>query len=68
MLGPNSTNMGEIRWLYQQARHERADIGLRLIHYSCATLTGNDEATERRLKYVELWLGGGLPDVWQVRR
>lgn len=67
-IGPNSANMGEIRWLYQQARQGRADVGLRLIHYSYATLTGNDAATERRLKYVELWLGAGLPDMWQVRR
>lgn len=67
-IGPNSTNMGEVRWLYAQARACRPDIGLRLIHYSYATLTGNNEATERRLKYVELWLGVGLPDMWQVRR
>lgn len=66
-IGPNSTNMGDIRWLYEQARAYRPDIGLRLIHYSYATLTGDDETTERRLKYVEIWLGVGLADMWEIR-
>lgn len=43
------------------------DVGLRLIHYSVATLTGHDEVTEPRRKYVELWFSRRLDDVWDVR-
>ena len=63
---PNSVNMGDIRWLYQQIRAYRPDVGVRLLHYSYTTLTGADEETERRLKYVELWLGATWPDLWEV--
>jgi hypothetical protein len=66
-IGPNSTNMGQIGWLYQQVQSYRADVGLHLIHHSYATLTGNDQVTEPRLKYVELWLGAGLTNAWQIR-
>ncbi|HRQ42586.1 MAG TPA: hypothetical protein PLD25_32115 [Chloroflexota bacterium] len=66
-IGPSHTNMGDIQWLYHQIRHYRPEMGLRLIHYSHATLTGMDEPTEMRLKYVEFWF---LPDSdieWEVR-
>jgi hypothetical protein len=66
-IGPNSANMGDIQWVYQQAQTFNAAVGLRLIHYSHATLTGADEATEMRLKYVELWLSASLPDLWETR-
>ena len=65
---PNHTHMGEIQWLYHQVQASRAGVGLRLIHYSYATLTGHDEETEMRLKYVELWLGTRLDDAWEVRK
>jgi hypothetical protein len=64
---PNSTNMGDIQWLYQQVQAFRANVGLRLIHHSYATLTGTDKETEMRLKYVELWISASLPDLWEVR-
>ena len=64
---PNSANMGDIRWLYTQAQSYRPEVGLRLIHYSYASLTGADEPTERRLKYIELWLRAGWPNAWEVR-
>ena len=66
-LGPNSTNMGDIRRLYGQVQRLRPDVGLRLIHHSYATMTGADKATEMRLKYVELWFSTSLDDLWEVR-
>jgi hypothetical protein len=65
---PKATTMGDIRWLYAQVRELRADVGLRLIHHSVATLTGDDEVTEPRLKYVELWFSSWLDDRWEVRK
>ena len=63
---PNSTNMGDIQRLYYQLKAYRPDVGLRLIRYSYATLTGDDEITEMRLKYVELWFSVWLNDRWEV--
>jgi len=60
--------MGDIRWLYEQTRELREDVGLRLIHYSYATVTGAGKVTEPRLKYVELWLSNQLDDAWEVRK
>ena len=65
---PKTTTMGDIRWLYEQTRELREDVGLRLIHYSYATVTGVGKVTEPRLKYVELWLSNQLDDVWEVRK
>jgi hypothetical protein len=65
---PNSTNLGDAQWLYRQIQAYRADIGLRLIHHSYTTLTGADEVTEMRLKYVELWFSARLADLWEVRK
>jgi hypothetical protein len=64
---PKGTTMGDVRRLYQQIREVRDDVGLRLIHYSVATLTGHGEVTEPRLKYVELWFSSQLDDAWEVR-
>ena len=64
---PRNTTMGDARWLYGQVRDLRDDVGLRLIHHSITTLTGDGEITEPRLKYVELWLSCRLPDLWEVR-
>ena len=64
---PNSTNPGDITQLYRQIRIFRPDVNLRLIHKSYSTLTGNDEVTGPRLKYVELWLSSKLDDLWEVR-
>jgi hypothetical protein len=63
-----STNLGDAQWLYRQIQAYRADIGLRLIHHSYTTLTGADEVTEMRLKYVELWFSARLADLWEVRK
>jgi len=63
---PNSTNMGDIQRLYYQLKAYRPDVGLRLIHYSYATLTCDDEITKMRLKYVELWFSVRLDDRWEV--
>ena len=65
---PKTTTMGDIQWLYHRIRTVWPDVGLHLIHYSHATLTGRDEVTDRRLKYVELWFASTLEDAWQVRR
>jgi hypothetical protein len=64
---PKGTTMGGVRWLYQQIREVRDDVGLRLIHYSVSTLTGYGEVTEPRLKYVELWFSNRLDNAWEVR-
>jgi hypothetical protein len=64
---PNSTNLGDITKLYREIRAIRSDVNLRLVHKSYSTLTGNDEATEPRLKYVELWFSSKLDDLWEVR-
>jgi hypothetical protein len=67
-IGPKTTNMGDIRRLYDRMRGQQADIGLRLIHYSYAAVTGAGIPTEPRLKYLELWFSSRLPDTWEVRR
>ncbi|MFL5350821.1 MAG: hypothetical protein ACJ8AT_39120 [Hyalangium sp.] len=66
-IAPNSTTLGDARWLYTQVREVRPDVGLRLIHHSFSTVTGSDEPTEPRRKYVELWLSTRLDDAWEVR-
>lgn len=65
---PKSTTMGDAQWLYEQVREVRDDVGLRLIHYSITTLTGDGKTTEPRLKYMELWLSSQLSDLWEVRK
>jgi hypothetical protein len=64
---PNSTDMGNISKLYQDIQTYRPDVHLRLIHHSYSTITGNDESTEMRLKYIELWFSSKLEDLWEVR-
>lgn len=64
---PNTTTMGDVQWLYAQARAVRPDVNLRLLHYSYATRTGHDEITPLRLKYVEVRFSTVLPDAWEVR-
>jgi hypothetical protein len=65
---PNSTNPGNITRLYHEIRAVRQDVSLRLIHHSYSTITGNNEATELRLKYIELWFSNRLEDLWEVRQ
>jgi hypothetical protein len=64
---PNTTTPGDARRLYDQIKSWRVDVGLRLLHYSYATRTGNGEVHELRLKYVELWFSSVLPDLWETR-
>ena len=64
---PNSIDMGNISRLYQDIQAYRPDIHLRLIHHSYSTITGSGEATEMRLKYIELWFSSALEDLWEVR-
>jgi hypothetical protein len=64
---PNSTTPGDARRLYEQSKSWRTDVGLRLLHYSHATQTGNGEKHELRLKYIELWFSYVLPDSWETR-
>jgi hypothetical protein len=64
---PKTTSMGDINWLYEQIRHHRSDVGLRLIHYSYSTLRGNGKTTPMRLKYIELWFSSALQDAWEIR-
>lgn len=59
--------MGNISRLYQDIQAYRPDIHLRLIHHSYSTITGSGEATEMRLKYIELWFSSALEDLWEVR-
>lgn len=64
---PKDTTPGDIRWLHHQLATVCADLGLALIHYSYATLTGGGEETELRLKYVELWFSTRLENAWAIR-
>lgn len=66
-IAPRTTTLGDARWLYETARAARPGVGLRLIHYSYATLTGAGEEHAPRLKYVELWLSTRLADRWEIR-
>jgi hypothetical protein len=66
-IAPKTTTVGDARWLYTQVREARPEVGLRLIHHSFSTVTGSDEPTEPRKKYVELWLSTRLEDAWEVR-
>ena len=64
---PNSTTMGDVAKLHYQIRSYRKDLNLPVIHYSYSTITGNDEPTELRLKYIELWFSDKHGDSWEVR-
>jgi hypothetical protein len=64
---PKSTTLGDVRQLYDQVRSMREEVGLRLIYYSYATITGQGIVTEPRLKYVELWFSSRLEDRWEIR-
>jgi hypothetical protein len=64
---PKTTTLGDVRWLYDQIKTLRPEFGLRLIHYSYATVTAAGEVTEPRLKYVELWFSDQLEDHWEMR-
>jgi hypothetical protein len=66
-IAPNTTTPGDARWLYTQVHEVRPEVGLRLIHHTFSTVTGADEPTELRRKYVELWLSTRLEDAWEVR-
>jgi hypothetical protein len=66
-IGPKHTTMGDVRWLYTQVKKQREDVNLRLIHYSYSTATSNNEVTEPRLKYVELWFSTLLENAWEIR-
>lgn len=63
---PNTTTLGEVRRLYAQVKSWRPEVGLRLLHYSHATITGNGEEHAPRLKYIELWFSSVLPDEWEM--
>ena len=64
---PNTTTMGDISRLHHQIRKDRTEYNLPLIHYSYSTITGNDEQTELRLKYIELWFSDKHADLWEIR-
>jgi hypothetical protein len=64
---PNTTTMGDITHLHRAIRDIRPDINLRQIHHSYSTLTGGNEITDLRLKYIELWFSSKLEDLWEVR-
>jgi hypothetical protein len=64
---PKTTTMGDINRLYHQVKALRAEFGLRLIHYSEATITDAGETTESRLKYVEVWFSDRLEERWEIR-
>lgn len=64
---PKSTTMGDVAKLHHAIRAYRGDFNLRLIHHSYATVTGGNEITDRRLKYIELWFSDRHDDLWEVR-
>ncbi len=64
---PKTTTMGDITWLHHQITSYRKDFGLRLIHRTYSTLTGDGQETELRLKYVELVFSSHLEDKWEIR-
>jgi hypothetical protein len=66
-ISPRDTTLGDAQLLYQQIKTLQPAFGLRLIHYSHATITGLGEAHEPRLKYVELWYSSKLEDLWERR-
>jgi hypothetical protein len=66
-IGPRDTTLGDIQWFYRQIQDLHRGFGLRLIHKSYSTLTGNGEETEPRLKYVELWFSSRLEEAWEIR-
>ena len=67
LIGPRTTTLGDAQWIDHQVRTIRPDYGLRLLHYSYSSVTGQGEPTELRLKYVELWYQVGLEPQWEVR-
>ena len=64
---PNTTTLGDVAKLHYQIRSYREDFNLRVIHHSYSTITGNDEQTEMRLKYIELWFSDKHDDLWELR-
>lgn len=66
-IGPRDTTLGDVQRLYQQVKALQPAFGLRMIHYSHATITGLGEAHERRLKYVDLWFSDQMEDLWETR-
>ena len=64
---PNETTLGDVGELHNEIRACREDFNLRLIHHSYSTVTENNEQTEMRLKYIELWFSEKLEDLWEVR-
>jgi hypothetical protein len=64
---PKSTTMGDVAKLHHEIRACRTDFNLWLIHHSYSTITGGDEQTDRRLKYIELWFSDQLDNLWEVR-
>jgi hypothetical protein len=64
---PKATTMGDVRRLYHQVRALREDFGLRLVYSSYATVTGEGDETEPRLKYLEVWFPNRLEDSWEIR-
>lgn len=64
---PKTTTIGDIQWLYDQVKSSDHNWGLRLIHHSYSTLTGQDLVTESRLKYLELWFSNCLEDSWEMK-
>ena len=64
---PKSLTMGDVAKLHHEIRTYRDDFNLRLIHHSYATVTGGNESTAKRLKYVELWFSDRHDDLWEVR-
>ena len=64
---PRMTSMGDAVWLYKQIKELRKDVGLRLIHSSYSTITGDGEETGLRLKYLELWFSNNDEDSWEIR-
>jgi hypothetical protein len=65
---PNTTTMGDVAKLHHQVRNCRKEFNLPLVHHSCATITGSDEPTELRLKYIELWFSDQHGDLWEARK
>jgi hypothetical protein len=64
---PNTTTMGDVAKIHHQIRSYREDFNLPVIHHSYSTITGYDEPTEMRLRYIELWFSDKHGDSWDLR-
>jgi hypothetical protein len=67
LIGPRTTTIGDVQWIDHQVYTIRPDYGLRMLHNTHSSVTGQEKTTELRLKYVELWYQINAQHQWEVR-